>query len=149
MKNETFKIPKEICVVGCCTIILNDENRVLLEKHRKRTPWYGYWILPGGKLKPNESLKECARREVKEEVGIDVEIERLASIFISRESKRVGIPIVLVFFLAKALTNELKIRENEIKDAKWFSTEEIKNLKLHTDVIRALTDAGVLGDNTS
>jgi mutator protein MutT len=146
MKSEMFfKIPEEISVVGCCTIVLNNKNEILLEKHRKKTPWYGYWIFPGGKLEANESLIECAKREVKEEVGIDVEIEKLASVFVSKESQKVGIPIVLVFFLAKPLTKELKIQEDEIKEAKWFSLDEIKNLKVHTDVIRALTDAGILG----
>src|SRR5947209_3696134 len=38
------------------------------------------WGLPGGGLNPNESLAECARREVLEETGISVRVGRIAFI---------------------------------------------------------------------
>ena len=126
---------------------IRDRNRrkeILLEKHKKRTPWYGYWILPGGKLEMGESLENCVKREIKEEVGIDVKIKRLVSVFVSKESRNLSLPIVLVFFLAEPLCEEIKIREDEIKDAKWFALKEIKKLRIHPDAIKALKDAGLL-----
>ena len=134
----------DLSIVGCCGIILNRRKEILLEKHKKRTPWYGYWILPGGKLEMGESLENCVKREIKEEVGIDVKIKRLVSVFVSKESRNLSLPIVLVFFLAEPLCEEIKIREDEIKDAKWFALKEIKNLRIHPDAIKALKDAGLL-----
>lgn len=116
----------DLSIVGCCGIILNRRKEILLEKHKKRTPWYGYWILPGGKLEMGESLENCVKREIKEEVGIDVKIKRLVSVFVSKESRN------------------LKIKEDEIKDAKWFALKEIKKLRIHPDAIKALKDAGLL-----
>jgi len=137
-------IKHDLCIVGCCGIVLNRRKEILLEKHKKRTPWYGYWILPGGKLERGESLEDCVKREIKEEVGIDVKIKRLVSVFVSKESRNLSLPIVLVFFLAEPLCEEIKIKEDEIKDAKWFSLKEIKNLRIHLDVIKVLKDAGIL-----
>ena len=116
----------DLSIVGCCGIILNRRKEILLEKHKKRTPWYGYWILPGGKLEMGESLENCVKREIKEEVGIDVKIKRLVGVFVSKESRN------------------LKIKEDEIKDAKWFALKEIKKLRIHPDAIKALKDAGLL-----
>lgn len=58
----------DLSIVGCCGIISSRRKEILLERHKKRTPWYGYWILPGGKLEMGESLENCVRREIKEEV---------------------------------------------------------------------------------
>ena len=116
----------DLSIVGCCGIILNRRKEILLEKHKKRTPWYGYWILPRGKLEMGKSLENCVKREIKEEVGIDVKIKRLVSVFVSKESRN------------------LKIKEDEIKDAKWFALREIKKLRIHPDAIKALKDAGLL-----
>lgn len=46
------------------------EGSLLLVRHQKpdRPP---YWVLPGGRLEPDESIPECGVREVREETGLD------------------------------------------------------------------------------
>jgi ADP-ribose pyrophosphatase YjhB (NUDIX family) len=48
-----------------------DGDRVLLIK-RGREPNIGLWTLPGGRIEPGETPKECARRELREELGVTV-----------------------------------------------------------------------------
>lgn len=58
-----------IIKIGCEIFILKD-NTILLGK-RKNCYGEGTWALPGGHLEYGESIIECAKRELKEELGID------------------------------------------------------------------------------
>ncbi len=64
-------------LVGVAALVLDDQNRVLLLKHTYRGS--RPWGLPGGGLKPGESLEECVERELMEETGLKVEAEHLLS----------------------------------------------------------------------
>lgn len=55
---------------GAFTIIIDNNNRILLIKRKD----YPLWDLPGGRLKPPESLMECAKREAYEETGYHISI---------------------------------------------------------------------------
>jgi len=57
-------------LIGVAVIVIK-EGRVLLGK-RKNAHGSGTWAFPGGHLEFNESIKECARREVSEETGIRI-----------------------------------------------------------------------------
>jgi 8-oxo-dGTP diphosphatase len=65
-------------LIGAAAIILDSEGRILLVKHS-----YGKcnWDLPGGKSEENESAQETARREVLEEIGLNVEIGQLTGVY--------------------------------------------------------------------
>lgn len=56
-------------------VIINDQNKILL----KKDPIRG-WELPGGHVEQDESLKDAAIREIKEETGITVEITKFCGI---------------------------------------------------------------------
>jgi ADP-ribose pyrophosphatase YjhB (NUDIX family) len=58
------------------TILLTRGDRVLMAR-RTIEPRCGYWTLPGGYVELGESAEEAAVREAKEEVGVDVRVERL------------------------------------------------------------------------
>src|SRR5215218_3374473 len=58
------------------TIILPRGDRVLMGR-RTIEPRRGYWTLPGGYVELGESAEEAAVREAKEEVGVDVRVDRL------------------------------------------------------------------------
>ncbi len=53
-----------------CEIFITQENSLLFGK-RKNCYGDGFWALPGGHLEHGESLVDCAKRELKEELGID------------------------------------------------------------------------------
>lgn len=56
-------------------VVLLDRGHVLLARHRR--PKHEYWVLPGGSIEAGESAETAAVREVHEETGLDIEIERL------------------------------------------------------------------------
>jgi len=53
--------------VGC---VVSRDGALLLVRHAKpgREP---YWVLPGGRLEPHETIPQCAERELREETGLD------------------------------------------------------------------------------
>ena len=61
-------------VVNC---ILRDRDRVLLLKKPRR----GWWVAPGGKMKPTESIMDTLLREYEEETGLQLENARLCGVF--------------------------------------------------------------------
>ena len=62
-----------------CTIFLIQNDALLLGK-RKNCYGEGMWGLPGGHLEPGESIRECVRRELKEEIDIEGLEFRLISV---------------------------------------------------------------------
>jgi 8-oxo-dGTP pyrophosphatase MutT (NUDIX family) len=69
--------------IGAAAVITDEGGRVLLVKHT-----YGRlnWELPGGGAEANESAAETAVREVREETGLHVVVERLAGVYYEREA---------------------------------------------------------------
>jgi 8-oxo-dGTP diphosphatase len=53
-------------------VILRRDGAVLLAQRMAGTPYPGYWEFPGGKLEPGETAAQALKRELNEELGIDV-----------------------------------------------------------------------------
>ena len=104
-------------------VVLEQDKKFLLvqEAHPKV---YGKWNLPAGRVDEGETIKEAAAREAKEEAGFDVEVGR-ELIVLHQDSTRP----VLHAFDATITGGQLKVQEGEILDAKWFTLEEIRNMK--------------------
>lgn len=56
-------------------VVVSRDGRVLVIR-RGKPPGLGNWSIPGGKVEPGESLAEAVVREVREETGLDVKVER-------------------------------------------------------------------------
>ena len=56
-------------------VIWNNQGQILIDKRPQKGLLGGLWEFPGGKVEPNESVPDCIRREIQEELGIDIEVE--------------------------------------------------------------------------
>ena len=65
--------PSKLPRIGSAVVVV-DEDRVLLGS-RAKDPNRGKWILPGGKIEPFESIGFAAKREIREETGLEIELE--------------------------------------------------------------------------
>ncbi|GGP11840.1 NUDIX hydrolase [Oceanobacillus neutriphilus] len=109
--SETFTPPKHI--VSAATIVLNENNELLLIKGPRRG-----WEMPGGQVEEGESLREAAIRETKEESGIDVEILKFCGIF-----QNVNRSICNTLFLAKPVGGACTT-SSESLDVGFFPVEQ-------------------------
>lgn len=101
---------------GCGAAIRDEQGRLLLIQ-RLREPEAGAWGLPGGKIDFGEPAMETARREIAEELGIEIEILRLACIA-ETINKGDGRHWVAPVYDARIVSGEPRILEPE-KHAGW------------------------------
>jgi ADP-ribose pyrophosphatase YjhB (NUDIX family) len=65
--------------------LIFEQGRILLALRRD----IGWWNLPGGGMEPGETVEEALRREVLEETGLAVEIERLVGVYSKPQKQEV------------------------------------------------------------
>ena len=105
-------------------VLEKDGKYLLVQEAQEKC--YGKWNLPAGHLDPNETIIEAAKREIKEESGLDVE---LTGVYQIGNRKLEDDVFVSVIFSTKVLGGDIKFDPNEILDVKWFSYEELLSMK--------------------
>ena len=102
-------------IVGVAAVVIEDDRVVLVR--RGRPPAYGEWSLPGGAVEPGETLEEAVVREVKEEIGREVEVMELVAvldrIFLDPEGE-VQYHYVLMDFLCRRKGGRLRASSDAI-----------------------------------
>ena len=78
-KIEPKKTSSPHLVVGAA-VTLNDDGLILIAQRRSTDSLGGFWEFPGGKKEANENLPDCVKRELFEELGIEVEVGKLLTI---------------------------------------------------------------------
>lgn len=105
-------------------VIKKDNKYLLVQEAQEKCR--GKWNIPAGHLDPNETIFDGAKREIFEESGFNVDITGIASI-----SNRV-LPddeFLGIIFSTEIIDGEISINPNEILDIKWFTYDEILNMK--------------------
>ena len=106
-----------------CGCIIFHEGKVLLVYEKRRD----FWDFPKGHMESGETELDTARREVREEVGLEVTID---------ESKRYTLSYIVrneidktvVLYAARPVTDSLTLQESEIENARWCDPAEALEL---------------------
>ena len=108
-------------------------NRLLMARNHRFPP--GRYSVIAGFVEPGESLEETARREVREEAGIQIKNIRYFG------SQPWPFPNSLMLgFTAEYDWGEITIEEEEIADARWFAADEMPHLPPKISIARRLID---------
>jgi 8-oxo-dGTP diphosphatase len=99
-----------------CAIPVNQQDEIILMR-RATEPGYGRWTMPGGFVDLGESVPEAARREVREELDIDVEIGDLVGVYSSANDR------VLVVVYAATTAQEPQTTEEALEVASFSRSE--------------------------
>ena len=117
-------------VPGASVYVEDDSGRLLLLRHAAS----GQWTLPGGKLEPGESLEDCARRELREETGLEAAALEPLHLLAGPEFRyRDGAGVwdsVGVAYRARGVSGELRLPASEVTEARYVRAAELDGLDL-------------------
>ncbi|MFC7080831.1 NUDIX hydrolase [Halorussus caseinilyticus] len=111
----------EAGTLGGAGVWATDEtDRVLLVRHEGESAWSD----PGGKQEAGESLEAAARRETREESGVEVEITGVRQAhrveIRDAEGEQPAIHRLIVIFDGERVSGEVRPREGEIAEVRWW-----------------------------
>ena len=124
-------------VVSVGALIVH-EGKILLVK-RARPPSKGKWSIPGGAVELGEEVREALVREVKEECGLDIEVDRLLDVvdnIVVNKEGHLRFHYVILDFLARPKGGSLRPAD-DVLEARWISLEEVEEYDL-TKTFRSL-----------
>ena len=117
MRRWTMRLTHTCFTVTAGAVIFNDRREVLLLKHRFRAG--SGWGLPGGFMEKGEQPIDALRRELREEIGLEVDDVK---VFAARSFKKPQQVEVLFRGRANADVKPVNI---EIERAEWFSIDAL------------------------
>jgi len=100
--------------------VIRDGDAILITRRPQESRHGGMWEFPGGKLDAGESPQECLRREILEELGLEVAVESIFEIAYHRYEWG---PVLILAFECRLLGGE--IRHIGVSDHHWVSPEEM------------------------
>ncbi len=118
--------------VSVAGIVVNNADQVLVVQRRDN----GHWEPPGGVLELHEQFEEGVRREVCEETGMDVRVDRLTGVY-----KNLTIGVVALVFRCTPLGDPNRVSDEAAK-VRWADLSEIPELMDPAYAVR-VTDAFV------
>lgn len=119
--------------------ILNPRGEVLLCHSKK---WMDYYTIPGGHIELGERIVGALKREVMEEVGLDVEPVRLLLMQEAIYSEEFHKPRHFIFldYLCKSNTSEVQVDNKEIQSYIWVKPEAALKMRVDTFTMRLLKE---------
>lgn len=110
-----------------CVILMDTQGKVLLNQRMPGQLCEGLWEFPGGKIEVGEKPTEAAIREMKEEVGVEIEAADLEPFtFVTNDFPEVDRHAVAMLFLCKKWQGEPYGAEGQ--NVKWESVEKLSNM---------------------
>src|SRR3989338_6690882 len=112
-------------IVAVTAVIKNKSGGrfLMVRRNKNEIAFPGKWALPGGKLESGENIMAALKREVLEEVGLNIEEWKqfLRDYTFVRPD---GHNVVGLCFLVKAVSEEVRLSE-EFEDFRWIKPEEL------------------------
>ena len=105
--------------------IFVNQSKVLLGKRPLNRPWHGWWEFPGGKVDNQETFENALKREIKEELAINI---RIIHHIASKKHKDDKIDVNVHYYLCESLNEKITLSEHE--DMKWLQKNNLNKFKM-------------------
>jgi 8-oxo-dGTP diphosphatase/A/G-specific adenine glycosylase len=119
-------------------VIRDDRDLILIDRRLAKGLLGGFWEFPGGKIEGNETVQECIKREILEEIGIEIAVDsHLITIDHTYSHFRVNLQVYNCRYLSG------QARAIECEEIRWVTIQELDNYTFpaaNQEIIRALKD---------
>jgi 8-oxo-dGTP diphosphatase/A/G-specific adenine glycosylase len=119
-------------------VIRDDRDLILIDRRLAKGLLGGFWEFPGGKIEGNETVQECIKREILEEIGIDIAVDsHLITIDHTYSHFRVNLQVYNCRYLSG------QARAIECEEIRWVTIQELDNYTFpaaNQEIIRAVKD---------
>ena len=120
MDSITMNERKHIEVVAA--IIVRDGR--IFATQRGYGEWKDWWEFPGGKVEPGESPEDALKREIREELATEIEVDELLT---TVEYDYPKFHLTMYCYICSVTSGQLSLREHE--DARWLAADEWESVK--------------------
>jgi 8-oxo-dGTP diphosphatase len=124
----TYKFARAALTVDCVVFGLDESDLKVMLIQRDLPPCRGKWALPGGFVRPDETLEEAARRELQEETGLErVFLEQLYTYGAVDRDPRERVVTVAWYALVRLSDHRVKAA-TDARAAAWFGIHDLPQL---------------------
>ena len=105
---------------------------------------FGHWTLSKGKIEDGEGIEDGARRAIKDEMGLAIEVEKELgkNEYIASHPEKGKVRKQVTYFLAKAEYENITLEQKGgLDDAQWFKVADILELNFYEDILPIVTKA--------
>ena len=128
-------------IMPCACVIIGDGKGNILLQHRTDNNLWGYH---GGSIEIDEEVEEALRREVKEELNLELDEIELFKIVSGKETHYTypngdDVSPIDIVYVSHKFHGDLKVDLSEVKEVKWFNSKNLpKEMTLsNANVIKA------------
>ena len=107
--------------------VLVERGRVLVTQRKPEAHLGGAWEFPGGKVQPGEDPREALRRELREELGLDVAVGDVVEVTFHRYPE-IGRPLLLLFFEATRAPGSPEPQALDVAAFAWAGEPDLADL---------------------
>lgn len=133
----TYQYPRAALTVDCVVFGFDEGALKVLLIRRGIEPYRNRWALPGGFVRPEETLDAAARRELQEETGLrEIYLEQLYTFGELARDPRERVISVAYFALVRR-AEHLPLAATDAAEAAWFEVEKVPSLAFdHAEILK-------------
>ena len=105
--------------------LIQQKDRILLTQRPEHKPHGGYWEFPGGKLEANEAPAEALERELAEELGLKIRVDRIAETLYHRYDWG---PVLILVYHCTIISG--RPRNLEVAAHEWIAASELARYQI-------------------
>lgn len=105
-------------------VVVNEQQKILIDKRLPTGVMANMWEFPGGKIEPGETTLDCIQREIKEELGVKIEIDRHLIDITHSYPKFIVTLSVYICYIVAGIPQPL-----ECAEVRWVKLEELNDFE--------------------